>query len=169
MADSYGMIAVSNKKSLVKGITEMKVYENEQDRNDQPQRLEGGNCSKAAGAPSGGHSSKRAVRIAQGNSGGVDGGVSTGSEKEFGQQRECGGNKPAEMTREKHASDREQMGAEYVSHNNGRGGAKHSLIPSDKQVDDRGKDTSGNCSKGGTEPQGQKKAQRVSGGIDRWH
>jgi hypothetical protein len=147
----------------------MKVYENEQDRNDQPSRFEGGNCSKAAGADSGDHGSKRAIRIAQGNSGGVNGGVSTGSEKTYGMERECGGNKPAEKTREKHASDRKQMGAEFVDHLNSRGGAKHSLIPEKIQVDDRGKDTSGNCSNGGTEKQGQKKATRLDMSVERFH
>ena len=147
----------------------MKIYENEQDRNDQPGRFSGGNCSKAAGSDSGGHGSKRAVRIAQGNSGGVDGGVSTGSEKEFGQQRECGGNKPAEKTLEKHASNHERMGSEYVDSLHGRGGAKHTKVPKANLVAGHDPDSVGNDDNGGREPSGQKKAQRVSGGIDRWH
>lgn len=136
----------------------MPVYENQQDRNDQPGRLEGGNCSKAAGADSGSHGSKRAVRIAQGNSGGVNGGKTTGKNSTFGQQRECGGNKPAEKTIEKHSNP---QGREFVNHLNSRGGAKHSLIPVDKQVDDRGLDASGNSSKGGREKSGQDKAVRL--------
>jgi hypothetical protein len=61
------------------------------------------------------------------------------------------------------------MGAEFVSSSDGRGGAKHSLIPNKIQSDDRGLDASGNDDSGGREASGQKKGKRVSGGVDRWH
>lgn len=69
-------------------------------------------------------------------------------------------------TGEKHESP---QGREFIDHENGRGGAMHTLIPSNIQVDDRGMDASGNDDNGGREKSGQKKAMRVSGGTDRWH
>jgi hypothetical protein len=142
-----------------------KFYDNDPRRDHQPGRVSGGNVDADQTEK---HGQKRGMRIAQGGSGGADG-VSTGSNKTFGMQRECGGNKPAELTREQHASDRENMGREFVSHNNGRANAKHSSIPSEFQTDDRGLDASGNDDNGGREKSGQKKAERLDMSVERFH
>jgi hypothetical protein len=138
---------VSNDKS--------KFYDNDPRRQEANRGYDGGGNDSRTEVNTEKHGQKRGVRIAQGGSGGADGvstGKFSGSDNEFALQRECGGNKPAEKTRERHASDREQMGSEFVSHLNGRANAKQTLIPNHIQIDDRGLDSSGNCSKGGQEP-----------------
>jgi hypothetical protein len=141
-----------------------KVYENEQSRDQANRGREIGGNSAGQKVNVEKNQSPRGIRIAQGGSGGADG-LTTGTNKTYGHQRECGGNKPAEKTVEKHSNP---QGREFVDALAGRGGAKHSLIPTEKQVDDRGADASGNSSAGGREKSGQKKAERVSGGVDRW-
>jgi hypothetical protein len=111
------------------------------------------------------HGGGRATRIAQGGPGGSDGGKTTGKGGSFGPTRQNGDGNTS-VTGEKHEK---VQGREFVDHFNGRGGAKHSYIPENIQVDDRGMDASGNDDNGGREKSGQAKAERVSGGTDRWH
>ena len=122
-------------------------------------RVCGGNAAEGKGESHGGG---RATRIKQGGAGDV----TTGMGGTFGPTRQNGdGNEPA--TGEKHGNmaafrdGGKVSGSEFVDHYNGRGGAKHTLIPDHIQVDDRGKDTSGNEDGGGREKQGQKKAEYV--------
>jgi hypothetical protein len=96
---------------------------------------------------------------------GGSGDKTTGKGGSFGPTRQ-GGDGNVSATGEKHEK---VQGREYIDHMNGRGGAMRTKIPNSVQLDDRGLDQSGNDDNGGREKQGQSKAERVSGGTDRWH
>jgi hypothetical protein len=122
-------------------------------------REDGGNCAKGKGEKHGGGSARQ---IKQGGSGDKTTGKDNSS---WGPTRQKGdGNMSA--TGEMHSTP---QGREFIDHENGRGGAMHTLSPSDIQVDDRGLSESGNDDHGGREKSGQKKAMRVSSGTSRWH
>jgi hypothetical protein len=117
-------------------------------------RTEGGNCSSGKTEKHGGGSARQ---IAQGGT--------TGKGGSWGPVRTNGdGNTSA--SGEKHGTP---QGVEFIDHENGRGGAMHTYIPTSIQVDDRGLSESGNDDHGGREKSGQAKATRVSGDTSRWH
>jgi hypothetical protein len=121
----------------------MAIYNNPQDRNSQPKRA-GGNSAEHDIEK---HGQKRATKIGIQGIGGA--GTDTGLDKSWGAQRDGGGNcATAASAIEKHGKP---QGREFVDHENGPGGVKHALIPENIQVDDRGKDLSGNSTKGGRE------------------
>ena len=127
-----------------------------QDRARQPKRA-GGN-SPEYGIES--HGQKRATRIGICGEGGA--GTDTGKNSTWGAQRDCGGN-TANAPIEKH--DQPKMkGKHFVG-----GVEKNAVgdIPVNIQVDTRGEDTSGNCSTGGVEKTGQKKATHLDLGKHR--
>jgi hypothetical protein len=119
-----------------------------QDRSNQPKRA-GGNCADYGIEA---HGQKRGTKIK--NAAGNTGDEST----QFGFVRDS-----SVPSIEKHGH-----GAEFVAHLNGQPANAHrNRIPENIQVDDRGSDTSGNCSKGGVEKCGQKKGEYVDGGLHR--
>jgi hypothetical protein len=139
------------------------MYKNPQSRDEANRgRLEGGNSASQKVAVEK-NQSKRGTRIAQGGSGGVNGGLTTGSEQTFGLGRDCGGNASNGDAGgyEKHGQYLKGEGSEYVDADNGRGGAKHTKVPKSKLVAGHDRNSTGNDDKGGREPSGSRKAERL--------
>jgi hypothetical protein len=142
-----------------------KFYDKDPNRDEANRgRICGGNsASQEVNVES--HESKRATRIPQGGGGGQQQGSTTGTNRSWHNERLEGGNSFASPSQEKHDQPKNK-GKHYVG---GKlvGPAATDLMPA--QVDDRGLDSSGNCSNGGTEKQGQKKAQRLDMSVERFH
>ena len=129
-------------------------------------REEGGNCSKGKKQPGVADLKTGLGRARQVEP--LNGTAGRSADKSFGPVRQNGdGNVPASQDASK-VSSRSKNGSEYIDHENGRGGALRSKIPTNIQVDDRGKDASGNADGGGREKNGSGKAERVSGSTKRW-
>jgi hypothetical protein len=140
------------------------VYKNPQSRDEANRgRLEGGNSARQEVAVEK-NQSKRGTRIAQGGSGGVNGGLTTGCDKTFGFGRNGGGNSSNGDAGgyEKHGQYLKGEGSEYVNALNGRGGAKHTKAPKSKLVAGHDRSSTGNDDRGGREPSGSRKAERLN-------
>jgi hypothetical protein len=169
-------IAVSNNKSLVKGISNMsndpkKFYDKDPNRKvANRSRYEGGNNSSTTETNVEKHGSPRAERIAQGGSGGADG-LTTGCEKTFGFGRSGGGNSSNGDAGgfEKHGQYLKGEGVEYVDSLNGRGGAKHTKVPLSNLVAGHDRSSTGNDDRGGREPSCSKRATRLDMSVERFH
>ena len=123
-------------------------------------REDGGNVAKGKGETHGGGSAKN---IAQDETGRNSGGSTGDMKGSFGPTRQRGdGNMP--VTGEKHGRPE---GAEYIDHENGRGGAMRGGVPTNVQVDGGDRGPSGNSKMGKKEPCGSKKGSTVSIGLDR--
>lgn len=112
------------------------------DRANQPQRLNGGNSSVPAGAPSGGHGSKRGERIAIGGSKGVE---------TPGDGFQCGGNASCGESREKHGQAKLQ--------------GKSKDIPANVRASER-RHGAGNADFAGHEQHSKNKAERLNMSVD---
>jgi hypothetical protein len=130
------------------------VYKNPQSRDAANRgRIEGGNSASQEVAVEK-NGSPRATRIAQGGSGGVNGGLTTGTNQTYGMQRECGGNRPAEKTVEKHGEYLHEEGSEHVAHLNDPSKSRitKKVPPKSKLVSGHDRQATGNDIRDGVEP-----------------